>query len=185
MMCTNCGGTQFETTYEDCYLSPHHLPNVILTGIRKDICLDCGEYEIEYPHHNRLLEVVAIALLNKNRLLAPGEIRWLRSRLGLTAVQFASFMKVSSTSISYWENGQRSPSPLADLALRLLVMFTLPKGAFSPEAAPEISAKSSAPLQLRLHFNGSDWVSTESESMLIDPGAKETLWGSWPRPVAD
>ena len=186
MRCTICGSKNFTTTFEDRLLDPRHLPELMLVDIKKDTCQDCGEYEVSFPRYSRLLEVIVVALINKKRLLAPGEIRWLRSRLGFTAAQLAEVLKVSSTTISYWENGQRNPSPTADLALRLLVTYTLPQGSFSPEAAPKISINSNSPLQLRLHFDDSNWNVLNTELVLIDLAGlqmdpKEPLWGSWPK----
>jgi len=53
--------------------------------------------------------------------MTPSEIKSLRTKLGLTQSQFASKLGVSAgTSVSRWECGSRSPSPLALKELRKL-----------------------------------------------------------------
>lgn len=181
--CPMCGGKKFEIVHEE--IPTVGLPSVILVGIKKSICKNCGEDWTEIPHHNELMDVITVALLNKKRLLAPAEIRWLRSHLGFTTAQLAEYMMVSPTSVSYWENGHRKASSTTDLALRLLVLLTLPKGSFSPEGVPQINMQSNSPLRLRLRFKDSHWQieeggSTPANKELLITDLIQPTWGVWP-----
>lgn len=181
MRCTSCGGSQFSVSYEEFPLVG--LPQVVLEGVRKKTCGDCGEYTIRIPHHQELTQKVTVALLNKRKLLAPLEMKWLRSHLGITSSQLGLLLKVSPTTVSYWENGKRNPSQASDLLLRFLVSTTLAEGSFSFQAGLQVTEPSNVPLQLRLYFEDSQWkVRGDVHEELLVVDLSEPGWGSWSVP---
>lgn len=97
MKCAICGGDKFKKSAVDLPLMG--LPNITLEQIQKEVCQSCGEDWSRIPKHDSLMQKVTIALLNKRRLLASAELRWLRSHLGMTAATFAGYMMVSQTSV--------------------------------------------------------------------------------------
>jgi len=47
----------------------------------------------------------------------PEHINWLRHHVGLTQERFAGYLGVTAKTVSCWEGGHRSPSPLAQRVL--------------------------------------------------------------------
>lgn len=178
--CVRCQGEEFNTSYEDRPVSPK-LHEVILVGVRKDTCSHCHESYIEIPCHALMTEAVTTAILNKKGLLAPAEIRWLRSCLGLTGEEFAKHLGVSRTVVSYWENGKRDQDPSSDRLLRLAVVGTLPVGSFSLSVFTQIEGESREPLAIQLRFEETKaWMLVDDyEDQFVQTPTKDPIHPGW------
>ncbi len=163
MKCLFCGSELLRKTKENVPLVG--LPSITLVGVVVEGCLNCGESEVEIPHHSRLIEVVATGLINKRDRLVGVEIRWLRSFLGMSGMELARHVGVSPESVSKWENEHTHPSRSADLMLRSLVARRFPKEVFPEQAFSVVSGKGRKPLCMRLKSDGKHWF-LESASPL-------------------
>jgi putative zinc finger/helix-turn-helix YgiT family protein len=121
--------------------------DVILSSVEVRRCPDCGEDEVVIPHIEQLHEAIARAVARKPSSLRPAEIRFLRTFLGYSSVDFANLMGVKPETVSRWENPRRPQSmgKPAERLLRVLVgssgpnrdygleEFLLPDGEQEPE----------------------------------------------------
>ena len=98
------------------------LPNVILQGIEIIRCPVCGNEDPILPRLNRLMQVVALSMVNKPYRLRGEEIRFLRKYLGKTGEEFARLIHVDKTTLSKWENNDDRVGDQSDRLIRLLVL---------------------------------------------------------------
>ena len=77
--------------------------NVILSSVEVRRCPDCGEDEVVIPQVEQLHEAIARAVARKPSSLQPEEIRFLRTFLGYSSVDFANLMGVKPETVSRWE----------------------------------------------------------------------------------
>lgn len=96
------------------------LPNVYLGGIRVASCKKCDE---NYPIISSILVLydnIAEAVALKPRSLTGLELKFLRKHLGLTATEWASYMKTNKATISRWENQKTKIGTQSDALIRYL-----------------------------------------------------------------
>ena len=106
--------------YTDCGLS-----RVYLKGISVYKCTnkDCDNEELEIPNLVELHEILAQTLARQETRLLPEEVRFLRTHLGFSSVDFAKkIMKVAPETISRWENGSLPIKETVERFLRVLVI---------------------------------------------------------------
>ena len=101
--------------YQEC-----GLPNVYLAGIDVAICKECNEKFPIIPSILDLYDKIAEAVALKPQTLVGIEVKFLRKQLGLTAVQWASFMKTDKATISRWENDHNPIGRQSDALVRYL-----------------------------------------------------------------
>lgn len=108
--------------------APYHfadsgLPNVYLTGIKYYICEVCKWIKAEIPAIGELMNALARALVEKQSPLSGTEIKFLRKRLGLKAIDFAGMVNVTAEQVSRWENDHNPPSGSTDRFIRIAYSF--------------------------------------------------------------
>lgn len=87
-------------------------------------CPQCGEEEVVIPNieavHARIADMVA----HEKKRLSPAKIRFLRTYLGHSSVDFAKLMGVDSSTVSRWESlkDPHSMSATEERILRLMVL---------------------------------------------------------------
>ena len=86
MKCLECGSTM--TTKRE-NVQYNSLPGTVLAGVEVHRCPNCGEYEIAIPAIDELNKLLAMDVIRKKGRLDGGEIRFLRSYLGYSGVDFA------------------------------------------------------------------------------------------------
>jgi putative zinc finger/helix-turn-helix YgiT family protein len=104
--------------------APYHfvdsgLTNVYLTGIKYRVCRACGKQSADIPRVKQLMESLARNVVQSEAPLTGAEIRFLRKRLGLKAMEFARSIGVSDEQESRWENGHNRPEQSADKLIRI------------------------------------------------------------------
>ena len=100
------------------------LDNIYIEGlIQKED--DGGEQVITIPYIHELHDRIAKGVIDKAGKLNGKEIKFLRVELGLTQEKLAKKLKVSTGTISQWENGTRNISAVADKTLRIDVFAML------------------------------------------------------------
>lgn len=119
MNCT-CGGKLKEKRVALYHYEESGLPNVFLAGIKVAVCGKCGERYPIIPSVLRLHENIAEAIALKPVSITGLEMRFLRKQLGLTAAQWATYLKMDKASISRLENGHNPISRQTDALVRLL-----------------------------------------------------------------
>lgn len=71
---------------------------------------------------NRLMQVLALSMVNKPYRLRGEEIRFLRKYLGKTGEEFSRLIHVDKTTLSKWENNDDRVGDQSDRLIRLLVL---------------------------------------------------------------
>lgn len=119
MNCT-CGSKLKEKRIPLYHYKESGLPFVFLSGIKIAICGKCGE---KYPIipaildlHEKIAEAVALKPVN----LTGAEVRFLRKQLGLTAAQWASYLKTDKATVSRWENDHNPIGRQSDAFMRFV-----------------------------------------------------------------
>lgn len=131
MKCSMCGAKMESATVTNFHYSLSGLSKVYLNGIKIHRCKnhECGEEEIEIQNivelHNLLAEITA----KQENKLVPEEIRFLRTHLGYSGVDFARKVGVDASTVSRWENGKAPMGETAEKLLRMMIIFkTAPIG---------------------------------------------------------
>ena len=104
--------------------NPYHytesgLPNVYLAGIRYYVCQQCGTQSAEIHAVKRLHMALARLIVENEARLTGADIRFLRKRLGKSAIDFAKIVGVTPEQVSRWENDSNAPEKSADKFIRL------------------------------------------------------------------
>lgn len=98
------------------------LPHVTLHGIEIIRCPACGNEDPIIPRLNRLMQVIALGVVNKPYRLRGEEIRFLRKYLGKTGQEFSRLIHVDKSTLSKWENNDDRVGDQSDRLIRLLVL---------------------------------------------------------------
>lgn len=121
MKCVECG-YEMTDSHKDHHYVESGLKNIILKGIPVSNCANCGEEEIEIANLWDLHEIIAQIIAQQSQRLKPEEVRFLRSHLGLSGVDFARIISVAPETVSRWENGHEPMSVMSERFLRLLIL---------------------------------------------------------------
>ena|SRR3569623_1137171 len=117
--CRECSGivkrVRKNYHYKECGLE-----SVMLAGIQVNVCSNCQSEEPEIPSIASLHRLIMLDLLKKTSLLCGEEIRFLRKMARLKATDLARHIDADATSISKWENNERTHSGTADRVIRLV-----------------------------------------------------------------
>jgi putative zinc finger/helix-turn-helix YgiT family protein len=152
--CVQCG-TAMKTKRENYHYTACGLPSVTLRGVTVSRCPACGDTNVVIPAIEELHRVMAGALIRKRGRLAPQEIRFLRTILGWSGVDFSKRMGTTPETVSRWEHGSVPIGPAADRLLRLLVA-TCARGDFDPaDVLADLTTddRASKPVRLGLSCN--------------------------------
>jgi putative zinc finger/helix-turn-helix YgiT family protein len=122
MKCYSCGKAEMTERIGHHEYVEARLPyRVILVGIPVAQCPACGEARVTIPNPEGLHEALSLLIVNANRALHPGEIRFVRKYLDKSAEQLAAMMGVDAKTLSRWENGRQKMGPVAERLLRVVV----------------------------------------------------------------
>lgn len=122
MICPECGKAELVDIIKDHHYVESGLKNVILKGIPCDYCPNCGEDSIGIPNFEELHQLIAEIIAQQPQRLKPEEIRFLRSYLEMTGIEFSKVIAVTPETVSRWENGHEPMSVMSERFLRLLVL---------------------------------------------------------------
>jgi putative zinc finger/helix-turn-helix YgiT family protein len=141
---------------EDYRYDESGLSNVVLEGITVRRCPGCDAAEPTIPNIEGLHRAIAQALITQPRRLSGEEIRFLRTYLGWTGVDFARHMGVVPTSVSRWENDKEPIGPQAERALRLMVATRDPERSYPLDRLAELSDQTDT-AEMRMRARGAGW----------------------------
>ncbi len=117
--CPLCGNHTLEHKQGDYRFEPP--PNIpggtmIIPNATWDACTGCGEEILP----NELTRAIEAEQHRRFGLLTPAEIRKVRQRTGLSAVEMAHLLGVGEKSYTRWENGRSIQNKSNDTLIRLL-----------------------------------------------------------------
>jgi putative zinc finger/helix-turn-helix YgiT family protein len=123
--CSNCSADA-KVIRGNYYFRESGLP-VTLQGIEIIRCKNCGNEDPIIPRLNKLMRVLALAVIHKPYRLKGEDIRFLRKHLEMTGEKFSQLIHVDKTTLSKWENNE---NPIGDQSDRLirLIAFSLGDG---------------------------------------------------------
>ena len=124
MNCVICGAKMKKLRKEPYHFTESGLPYIYLEGCERYDCInkDCGESEISIPNISGLMCLIAEIVSRQSRKLLPDEIRFLRTYLGFSGVDFARYISVSPETVSRWEKGTVKMKDSMEKFLRVLVL---------------------------------------------------------------
>lgn len=133
--CFECGATMGREKRNVPYMS---LPDVVLMNVDVHVCPKCGAEDVVIPYLEALNRALASALIENNlAIFEPGEAKFLRKYLGLSADQLALDLGVSEGRVLEWEKGEAPMSPVEAAALRWVVAY---RGPVHNYQAPDLTA---------------------------------------------
>lgn len=104
VMCDNKKSLKKEVVtlrYNECGLN-----NVVLAGVIKHSCPECGEEYFNYGNIEQLHSLIKTALIVKKDLLTGSEIRFLRKQMGFSKEFFAHVLGVEIRTVFRWESNK-------------------------------------------------------------------------------
>lgn len=160
MKCAACGSKMTVDKETRFHYAMSGLSKVYLNGVTISLCSnkDCGEEEIEIPNMEELHNLLAQIIAKQEHKLIPEEIRFLRTHLGFSGIDFARKIGVDAATVSRWENGK---IPMGEVPERLLRLMILAKQApiFDYDLMDKMAKKESSSARRRsLKMDRSHWV---------------------------
>jgi YgiT-type zinc finger domain-containing protein len=119
--CSNCG-SEARVVRGDYEFKETGLRDVILLDIELVKCDKCGNVDAILFRVDDLMNLIAIAILQKPYRLQGEELRFLRKHVELTQEEFAKLLHVDKTTLSKWENNEDPIGVQSDLWARTVVM---------------------------------------------------------------
>lgn len=142
MICDVCKNEQLvkailpEYRYQD-----FGLENIILQGVLRYDCTQCGENYFAIRNITQLHHLIADSLLKKADLLSGPEIRFLRNLIGYSSSTMARVLGIDKTSLSRIENERSNVSAQVNMTTRLLVASKLSKQNYNLQAFIKVVEK--------------------------------------------
>lgn len=145
-LCLECGKKMKSKVLKQYEFESSGLP-VVLASVTQWGCRN-GHTEVEIPNPAGLYEALARLIARKQGELAPNEIRFLRTHLGLSGRDFADEMSVDPVTVSRWENGRKPMGPQSEKLLRIMALTQKPLSKY-----PEVEELGS----LEMTHRGGKW----------------------------
>ncbi len=117
--CPLCGNRSLEHKHgEYRFEPPQNIPGgtMIIADATWDACASCGEEILP----DELTKAIEAEQYRRLGLLSPSEIRQVRQKTGLSAVDMANLLGVGEKSYTRWENGRSIQNKSNDTLIRLL-----------------------------------------------------------------
>lgn len=102
-----------EYRYTECGLD-----NVIIAGV-SFVSDDAGEAVVRIPNVNGLHRAIALAIITRKAMMNGGELRFLRSEMGMTQAELAAMIHREPLTISRWERAETEIDANAETLIRL------------------------------------------------------------------
>ncbi len=136
MKCMQCGSAMTTKRENVPYTA---LPGTVLVGVEVSRCPNCGEFEVAIPAVDELNRVLAEAVIHKKARLTGAEIRFLRSYIGYSAVDFGKAIGSNPATVSRWESDKQPIGHHADLLLRAMVAIGMKADDYGLDEIKQIS----------------------------------------------
>jgi len=125
MKCYQCGEPTTIRKEKTYHYTESGLTNVYLTNVEIMMCKSCGAEMLRLTHLEALHAAIARAIVLQPTPLSGTEVRFLRKHLGLKAREWATLLRVDTTTLSRWEQGEQPTGPQSDSLIRLLYLRLL------------------------------------------------------------
>ncbi len=121
MKCRECGG-EMERLEGSYHFTESGLENAYLEGdgVRAFRCPGCGEESVSIQGVSRVMDVLAEAVADKEDRLLGAEVRFLRKRIPMKAIEFAGLLGMDPSALSRVENGRDTVSSHVDRMTRII-----------------------------------------------------------------
>jgi len=119
-LCSNCGKAA-KVIRGDYEWKDVDLP-VLLKNVEMIQCGQCGTVEVIIPRINKLMSLLALAVILKPDRLTGGELRFLRKYIGKTGADFSKLIKVDKATLSKWENDDDPIGEQSDRLIRTVIL---------------------------------------------------------------
>jgi DNA-binding transcriptional regulator YiaG len=100
------------------------LDNVIIEGLAVSVA-DDGEEVYHIPRVNLLHRAITAGIVLHKAAIAPKELRFLRTELGMTQAELARIVHVDTQTVGRWERGETPIAPTAEVVVRRLAVERL------------------------------------------------------------
>jgi YgiT-type zinc finger domain-containing protein len=119
--CSNCGA-EARVVRGDYEFKESGLRDVVLLDIKLVKCGKCGNVDPILFQVDDVMNLIAVAILQKPYRLLGEELRFLRKHVDLPQEEFAKLLHVDKTTLSKWENNEDPIGIQSDLWARTVVM---------------------------------------------------------------
>ncbi len=150
--CAMCGQSEMVEKAEELKFSGVAVVNGVVYT-----CQSCGERYESFANVEVLSRAVSQHIARRVERLTHTEIRFLRTYLGYSSKDFASFLGVAPETVSRWESASAAkPMPLStEKLLRIMALNDKPISDYGLETAGSSDAKSYQP---HFHREEGRWV---------------------------
>lgn len=159
--CLECGAVMEISVGPHRYISGL---DIVLHDIEVRRCPECGEEEVVIPKIEELHSVIAKSISKRPGQIQPREIRFLRTFLGYSSVDFARLLGVAPETVSRWEN-LRKPQKMArpsERFLRMLAQYAEPSRTYDLEQILLSDSAPPSPWTFRFTQDGGEWALNEA-----------------------
>lgn len=122
--CGNCGNMA-QVKRGNYRLDEMGLP-LVLQRVELIKCDKCGTVEPIIPNMDGLMHSLALAVICRPCKLNGAEVRFLRTYLGKSGVDFSALLHLDKTTLSKIEHGHQEAGPQTDRLIRLLAVNLSP-----------------------------------------------------------
>jgi DNA-binding transcriptional regulator YiaG len=129
------------------------LPSVWIENINI-VTDDAGEETYRIPHINSLHRAIAKAIVSSRVGLTGPELRFLRTEMGLTQAELASFVHKDGQTVGRWERGECPIDENAQTVIRIIANANLKLD--GPEASELARFSVTTALTPSIHIDGSN-----------------------------
>ena len=81
-----------------------------------------GKEYVSVNNVDELWKAICMNLVTAQKAFSPGEVRFLRKRMGKTQLELSNDLRVDEQTVARWEKGKAEISGPADLYLRVLML---------------------------------------------------------------
>ena len=125
--CVMCGHTMTEKRENRQYPAK---VGAVLEDVLVRRCRSCGEEEVVIPRVEEVHAAVAGGIARQAAPLTHDQIRFLRTHLGYSSVDFAKELQVTPETVSRWEAAKLKMSGTTEKLVRLMVLVEKPLASY-------------------------------------------------------
>ncbi len=105
--------------YTECGLSKVFLKGIVIHECTNQ---ECKDEEVTIPNIEELHQLLAEKIASQANKISSEEIRFLRTHLGFSGIDFAKSIGVSPETVSRWEKGTVNMKEASERFLRVLIL---------------------------------------------------------------
>lgn len=172
--CALCGNGTLEEKHGEYRLAPPpNIPGgtIVIRDATWQVCQQCGEEILPYA----LNKAIDLEATKRQGLLTPEEIRQVRQRTGLSAVDMAYLLGVGDKTYTRWETGKSIQNKGNDTLIRLLDANSEAFASIQAERRPNREAAIAQYIQELKQFKGGNSLAMAAHGGDLGEAATEGL----------